>query len=87
MDILTQELEKALKNMALLPCVRVGVSQGLAIIDKYYSKTDESIMWKTAMSKSILLSSWLLGSWLYFILVLHPHYKLDYFHSQNWLTE
>ncbi len=39
------------------------------------------------MSKSILLSSWLLGSWLYFILVLHLHYKLDYFHSQNWLTE
>ncbi|SJL18671.1 uncharacterized protein ARMOST_22268 [Armillaria ostoyae] len=25
------------------------VSRGLTIIDKYYSKTDESIMWKTAM--------------------------------------
>ncbi|KAK0430765.1 hypothetical protein EV421DRAFT_1912525 [Armillaria borealis] len=68
MDILTWELEKAVKNMMLLPCVHAGVSWGLAIIDKYYSKTDESIMWKMAM-------------------ILHPHYKLDYFHSQKWLTE
>ncbi len=60
MDILTWELKKALKNMALLLCVHLGVSQGLAIIDKYYSKMDESIMWKTAMSKSILLFSCLL---------------------------
>ncbi len=54
MNILMQELEKAVKNTALLPCVHAGVSQGLAIIDKYYSKTDESIMWKTAMSESTL---------------------------------
>ncbi|PBK67360.1 hypothetical protein ARMSODRAFT_860977, partial [Armillaria solidipes] len=44
MDILMQELEKALKNNSLMPCMRAGVSRGLAIIDKYYSKTDESIM-------------------------------------------
>lgn len=55
MDILMWELEKAVKNTVLLPCVHAGVSQGLAIIDKYYSKMDESIMWKTAISKSIPL--------------------------------
>ncbi len=61
MDILTRELKKALKNTALLPCVHAGVSQRLSIIDKYYSKTDESIMWKTAMSTSIPSFSCLLA--------------------------
>lgn len=54
MDILTRELEKALKNRSNLPVVHAGVARGLAIMDKYYSKTDESIMWKTSMSTGLL---------------------------------
>lgn len=53
MDVITHELEKSLKDLSLFPAVRAAVAHGLGIIDKYYSKTDESIMWKTAMSKSI----------------------------------
>lgn len=53
MDIITHELEKALRNMMLLPCVCTTVAYGLAIIDKYYLKTDKLIMWKTAMGKPI----------------------------------
>ncbi len=65
MDILTQELEKAVKNNLLMPCVYARVSHRLANIDKYYSKTDESIMWKTSMSK------FRVSSFLYkFLLVL-----------------
>ncbi len=81
-----QELEKALKNSSLMLCVHVGVSHRLAIIDKYYSKTNESTMWKTAMSKFVLLlfsSRFLTVS----SSVLHPRYKLNYFRNQNWLPE
>ncbi|SJL14102.1 uncharacterized protein ARMOST_17557 [Armillaria ostoyae] len=49
MDSITKKLEKYLEDATLYPAVHAGVARGLAIIDKYYSKTDESIMWKTAM--------------------------------------
>ncbi|PBL01890.1 hypothetical protein ARMGADRAFT_883386, partial [Armillaria gallica] len=67
-DILTHKFKKCLKNSNILPVIYAAVAQGLAIINKYYSKTDKSIMWKTAM-------------------IMHSHYKLNYFHSQNWLIE
>lgn len=44
MDIFTNQMEKAVKNEALLPVVHAAVARRLAIVDKYYSKTDESIM-------------------------------------------
>lgn len=34
--------------------ITYAIKQGLAVLDKYYSKTDQSIMWKTAMSTLIL---------------------------------
>ncbi|KAK0451967.1 uncharacterized protein EV420DRAFT_1645902 [Desarmillaria tabescens] len=49
MDSITRKLEKYLEDATLYPAVCAGVTHGLAITDKYYSKTDESIMWKTAM--------------------------------------
>ncbi|EEB96155.1 hypothetical protein MPER_04758 [Moniliophthora perniciosa FA553] len=48
-DALNSVLEKHLRNKNLLPCVRAAVARAIAVLDKYYSKTDESIMWKTAM--------------------------------------
>ncbi|EEB91041.1 hypothetical protein MPER_10671, partial [Moniliophthora perniciosa FA553] len=50
-DALNTMLEKHLSNRKLLPCVRATIARALAVLDKYYSKTDESIMWKTAMCK------------------------------------
>lgn len=41
--------------------VRAAALAGLGILDKYYAKTDESIMYRVAMSMSIL--------WL----ILHAH--------------
>ncbi len=84
MDILTCELEKCLKNSDILPVMRAAVARGLAIIDKYYSKTDESIMWKTAMSTLLFF---LASDLTLVLLAMHPRYKLDYFRSQNWLTD
>lgn len=50
-DILTEKLEEAADNSSLLKSVRSGAMKGLAILNKYYSKTDESIMYRITMSK------------------------------------
>ncbi|KAJ3971457.1 hypothetical protein EV361DRAFT_219428 [Lentinula raphanica] len=36
-------------NNALPLVVQRGVQRAIMVLDKYYSRTDESIMWKTAM--------------------------------------
>ncbi|KAJ3823931.1 hypothetical protein F5880DRAFT_1481273, partial [Lentinula raphanica] len=48
-DVLNKRLEEAVANTALPLVVHRGVQRAIMVLDKYYSKTDESIMWKTAM--------------------------------------
>ncbi|KAL0570348.1 hypothetical protein V5O48_011618 [Marasmius crinis-equi] len=48
--MLNNKLEQLVDDNTLLPCVRAGVGQALAVLDKYYSRTDESIMGKSAMT-------------------------------------
>ena len=54
-DILNEKLEDAAENTSLLPSVRAGAMKGLAVLNKYYSKTDESIMYQIAMSKLLFI--------------------------------
>ncbi len=51
MDILTQELNAAIKKPSLHIAVRAAAARGRVILDKYYAKTDASIMYRMAMSK------------------------------------
>lgn len=51
LDYATQYLEKAVKNATTVSTVRVAAARGLVVVDEYYSKTDESIMYRSAMSK------------------------------------
>jgi hypothetical protein len=53
-DTITRTLEKAITDHSLYPAVRTSAAKGLAILNKYYSKTDDSIMYRCAMSKSSL---------------------------------
>lgn len=50
-------LETASDNDALFPAIRAAAAKGIAVLNKYYAKTDESIMYRCAMSKSLLLMS------------------------------
>ncbi|EEB88967.1 hypothetical protein MPER_12997, partial [Moniliophthora perniciosa FA553] len=47
--ILLERTTEEVSKRNILPCVRAAVAGAIAVLDKYYSKTDESIMWKTAM--------------------------------------
>jgi hypothetical protein len=51
-DALTRMLETASSNKANFPAVRAAASKGMAVLNKYYGKTDESIMYRCTMSKS-----------------------------------
>ncbi|GLB40082.1 putative protein dimerization activity [Lyophyllum shimeji] len=48
-DIITGFLEDYITNTSLLPAVRAAASRGLAMINKYYSKTDDSVVYRIAM--------------------------------------
>jgi len=49
LDYLRVHLEETSENTSLHPAVRHAAMNGIAILDKYYSKTDESDMYRTAM--------------------------------------
>ena len=55
-NILTDKLEKAANNVSLLRGVRAGAIKGLAVLNKYYAKTDESIMYRVAISKLFFIN-------------------------------
>lgn len=52
-DTLTGTLEDTIESKETADMVRVAAARGLKVLNKYYSKTDESVMHRVAMSKSI----------------------------------
>lgn len=50
-DKLYSMLKKASKNTDLDPVVRAAARRGRVMLNKYYSATDDSIMYRAAMSK------------------------------------
>ena len=51
MDILTEHLDAFKDDTNLKPIIRVAAVRGLAIMNKYYSRTDESEIYRISMSK------------------------------------
>lgn len=56
LDLATIHLEKVVHSTSLFAVTRIAAARGLVVIDKYYSKTDESIMYRLAMSMYLLFS-------------------------------
>lgn len=86
-DKLTTLLENTIADKSVLAVVRVAAARGLSVMNKYYSCTDESIMYRCAM-RMLHLHSWLQSFTLtIFLVVLHPRYKSRYFRQQQWEEE
>lgn len=51
LDIATRNLEKVIRMAAHLPVIRMAAARGLVVVDKYYAKTDDSLMYRLAMSE------------------------------------
>ena len=50
-DIIEKMLSETIHNTTLKPVVRRAASYGKAILNKYYAKTDDSIIFRIAMSE------------------------------------
>ena len=81
-DNLTANLEQVSHNEARHIAVRAGALAGGKVLNKYYSKTDDSVIYRLAMCKAFL--SLVGSSQLTLHLVMHPRYKLDYFKRNQW---
>ena len=78
-DILTERLDNISSDRVYLTSVRTGAAKGLAVLNKYYAKTDELAMYRCAMSMCYLLSYMFLNhtnshpTWQYFIPGINWH--------------
>ncbi len=55
-DIMDDHLEAVARNDSLYTVTRTAAARMLTVLNKYYSKTDESIMYRASLSKFILCS-------------------------------
>ena len=60
MDILTEHLARFKDDTVLSAVVRSAAERGMEVINRYYSKTDQSVIYRIAMSKWSILCS---GLW------------------------
>lgn len=52
MDVLTHHIDRFKGDASLAPAVRAAAQRGRRMLDKYYSLTDETIIYRIAMSES-----------------------------------
>jgi len=80
MDHIDRHLATAARNDTYLLCIQAALSMGKRLLNKYYSSTDQSELYRIAMSKFTLYSD---APALIFV-VLHPSHKLVYFNQAGW---
>ena len=56
-DQLHSRLTDLRDNVAIHMAIRHAASNALVVLNKYYSRTDECVMYRVAMSKSIIINS------------------------------
>ncbi len=83
-DLLESMLARTVANTALMPAVRVAASYGQAILNKYYEKTDDSVMYRCAIRTHLITDHMVSQLTHLRLLVLHPKHKTSYFKRQKW---
>ena len=78
------ELTAASNNEAYSPAIRATLKLGIGLLNKYYSLTDNSEIYRIAMGKLIISTTQCCLIILLSFLVLHPKHKLRYFEKQGW---
>ena len=64
--------------------VRMAALAGIGMLDKYYSKTDDSIMYRVAMRTFSFICMGTLITVPDHCSVMHPSYGLSYFEEMEW---
>ena len=84
MDRIDNLLSAAAKR-PLVPAVKHALKFARASINKYYSKTDASDIYRIAMDEANYHYTCHLSQANQYYKVLHPKLKLQYFEERNWL--
>ena len=64
--------------------IRHGAQNAIAVLDKYYARTDDSVMYQAAMSEHEFSFRPSLHLPIDNCSVLHPKHKLEYFRNKKW---
>lgn len=81
-DILDRQLTTMINDITSPTIIRASAAKGRAVLNRYYAKTDDSKMYRLCMSKLSGLP--VLSSTTHHFVVLHPKFKMTYFHKENW---
>jgi hypothetical protein len=84
MDHIDQHLATAARNNAYKPCIQAAVAMGKKLLNKYYSYTDHSELYRIAMGEWTPL---VYCTFNIVFVVLHPSHKLAYFTQAGWDDE
>lgn len=84
-DAITLALDEVIDDPIQSLTVRHAALRGVLLLNKYYAKTDDTIIYRIAMSEffSVLACVTLLTV----TLVLHPRHKTAYFEKAKWESE
>jgi hypothetical protein len=85
MDHIDRHLATAATNDSYKSSIKAALVIGKKLLNKYYSYTDHSEMYRIAMGAWSVL--WASDSLLTVALVLHPSHKLEYFKQADWDDE
>jgi hypothetical protein len=84
MDFIDETLTtQSLKDKEFSPCIRAALTLGKKTLNQYYDKTDNSEVFRIAMSKYYDIF-YFLPIHRYTCLVLDPRHKLAYFTAAEW---
>lgn len=83
-DLLHDRLDELVNNTDKPMIIRASAAKASAIIEKYYSKTDDSKMYCLCMSKPFVHSCEFKSNKH---TVLHPRYKCTYFVKVKWHSD
>ena len=84
MDHMDHVLSTYLRSKKFLPAIRSGITLAQETLNCYYSRTDQSEVYRIAMSKFLFF---IFSHKLTYIIVLHPKHKLSYFKTACWEDE
>lgn len=82
-DLIDETFTNAIRDANVNLAIRSAIILAKKTLNKYYSLSDQSAVYRIAMSKSLRCPTALLGTYLT-LLVLHPRHKLEYFRNAGW---
>lgn len=87
MDHLDQHLASCALDLSLPASIRAAATLGKRTLNKYYTMTDLSEVYRIAMGKAFFIYFLFAMLRLTRRVVLHPRHKLDYFKAAKWDKE